>query len=437
MFRQLVTTAASILIVSNAALTLRLQSKGEKGRRLLPPMVTAVGLYLLAVRPRKLRVTVEKLAKLVRQCRKQSLGSATDVARSDTPQILFVTSNGAGLGHISRVSAIAAKLKNSEAITLTLSSAYRALMEINPNIHYFPSQTALGLPTETWGKLYSRQLSLFLEVIEPAAVVFDGTFIYEPLVQTCQRYDIPIIWLRRGCWRSEVARASAQLMRPEVYCDGVLVPGDYGDARVENGRAGVEVLTFPPVVMTAPEEQLERRMAQQELGLNPSAKHVLIQLGAGVINDATSMRSVAIEAVLAEGFNPVLVANPLDKRQLDADSAQVVRAFPMARYFRAFEFGILAAGYNSVQESIALSFPAVFVPNQFTQTDDQVRRAETIAALGVGLSAMDEIELRQSVSRLSDLGERERLTSKTRDMPPAIGAEAIAAWLDTSFGCTS
>lgn len=436
MFRKMVRVAASALILSNVVFTLRLDDGRFKPAMWLPPVATAFGLFALAVRPKKLRILADGLAKSLRQRRRLSRQPAptAKTAKSSNPRVLFVTSNGAGLGHISRVSAIVAKIENLEAITLTLSSAYRSLNDINSNIHYFPSQNTLGLDNDTWGKLFSRQLSLYLEIVEPAVVVFDGTFIYEPLVENCQRYRVPIFWLRRGCWREEVARSSVQLMNPQLYCDGVLVPGDYGDVQVEESHSNFEVLKFPSVVMTAPEDMIEARTAQRELGLELGPKYVLIQLGGGVINDASALRRAAIDAVLAEGYSPVLVANPLDQHPKEVQGAQVVRAFPVAQYFSAFEFAVLAAGYNSVQESISLSLPAVFVPNQFTKTDDQVRRAETVAALGMGLCAMDEAEIRHAVSALANSVVRENIVDKTHAAPPATGAESIAGWLDTKFG---
>lgn len=431
--------AASALILSNVAFTLRLDDGRSKPAMWLPPVATAFGLFALAVRPKKLRILADGLAKSLRQghwLSRQSTPTAK-IAKSNKPRVLFVTSNGAGLGHISRVSAIVTKLENLEAITLTLSSAYRSLNNINPNIHYFPSQNILALDNDTWGKLFSRQLSLYLEIVEPTVVVFDGTFVYEPLVENCQRYKIPIIWLRRGCWREEVARGSAQMMNPQLYCDAVLVPGDYGDTQNEESHGNFEVLTFPSVVMTGPEDQFESRAAQLELGLDLGPKYVLIQLGGGVISDASAMRRAAIDAVLAEGYSPVIVANPLDQHPKEVHGAQVVRAFPVAKYFSAFEFAVLAAGYNSVQESISLSLPAVFVPNQFTKTDDQVRRAETVAAMGMGLCALDEAEISQAISKMANSVVRENIVRKTQGAPPATGADSIAAWLDTNFGSDS
>lgn len=439
MFRKLVRAAALALILTNVVFTLRLDAGRSSGTMLLLPVATAFGLFVLAVRPKRLRLLADGFAKCLRHGHGLSRQPAQTarIAKRSKPRVLFVTSNGAGLGHISRVSAIVAKLENLEAITLTLSTAYRSLITINSNIHYFPSQNTLGLESETWGKLFSRQLSLFLEIAEPTVVVFDGTFIYEPLVENCHRYNIPILWLRRGCWRDEIARGSVQLMKPQLYCDGVLVPGDYGDDQNEELHGDFEVLTFPPVVMTTPEEQIEPRSARLELGLELDTKYVLIQLGGGVINDASALRRAAIDAVLAEGYSPVIVANPLDKHSVEVDGAKVVKAFPVARFFGAFEFAVLAAGYNSVQESIALSLPAVLVPNQFTKTDDQVRRAKTVAAMGMGLCAMDAEEIRRAVSKLSNRNVRENIVSKTQSAPPAIGARSIAAWLDTNFGSDS
>ena len=53
-----------------------------------------------------------------------------------------------------------------------------------------------------------------------------------------------------------------------------------------------------------------------------------------------------------------------------------LRGFPLSQHFRAFDFSIAAAGYNSFHEVINFGLPTIFVPNRHPSMDDQAARAE-------------------------------------------------------------
>ena len=59
-------------------------------------------------------------------------------------------------------------------------------------------------------------------------------------------------------------------------------------------------------------------------------------------------------------------------------------AFPNARHFRAFDFAISAAGYNSFHELLHHGVPTIFVPNDNQQVDDQRARAAWAESRGAG-----------------------------------------------------
>src|SRR5690606_35980609 len=101
-------------------------------------------------------------------------------------------------------------------------------------------------------------------------------------------------------------------------------------------------------------------------------KHVLIQLGAGSIDDIGDIlaRSIADVEALGSEWVPVVVESPISHTATMLPSRiRRVSAYPLSRYYRAFEFVIVAAGYNTVQEVIELGVPALLVPNLETLTD--------------------------------------------------------------------
>src|SRR5699024_355989 len=101
--------------------------------------------------------------------------------------VLFVTSNGAGLGHISRSLAIARQLpagRNFEI--LTLSSAFRRAAALGVTVHYFPSSGASGVSSREWNQHFRAHVFRLLEKTRPRVVVFDGTWVYTALTEVCR-----------------------------------------------------------------------------------------------------------------------------------------------------------------------------------------------------------------------------------------------------------
>jgi UDP-N-acetylglucosamine:LPS N-acetylglucosamine transferase len=91
-----------------------------------------------------------------------------------------------------------------------------------------------------------------------------------------------------------------------------------------------------------------------------------------------------------------------------------LRLFPLAKYFRAFDLCISAAGYNSFHELIGFGVPTIFLANEHPMMDDQAARArfamERDAAMWLVEEAVGEIGcaldliLREDVQRMIRAG---------------------------------
>src|SRR5699024_6134599 len=151
---------------------------------------------------------------------------------------------------------------------------------------------------------------------------------------------------------------------------------------------------------------------------------VLIQLGAGRINSIQSALEDAITAVqsLGDPWLPVVVRNPLSE---DGGTKDIhsISYYPLSRVYRAVEFGVFAAGYKSVQESVEFGLPGIFVPNEFTKTDDQVARASKLANAGLGLCARDSADLRARIVELADPENRQEIALKMAAVSGTNGAK--------------
>src|SRR5688572_7614181 len=121
-------------------------------------------------------------------------------------RVLFVTSNGTGLGHLTRGMAIARRFgAELEPSFLTLSAAAPVVERTGFHVEYFPSHTAAAAEApRRWDRRLRSRLELLLDELDPDVLVFDGAHPYDALVAVLRahRESGPrTIWCRRAMWR--------------------------------------------------------------------------------------------------------------------------------------------------------------------------------------------------------------------------------------------
>src|ERR671923_151153 len=98
-------------------------------------------------------------------------------------RLLFVTSNGTGLGHLTRSMAIARRLSVIEPLFLTFSAAAPVVRELGFPVEYVASYDRPGAGNDlSWTRRVQGRLAEAVQEIRPAVVVFDGTHPYERLL---------------------------------------------------------------------------------------------------------------------------------------------------------------------------------------------------------------------------------------------------------------
>lgn len=352
-----------------------------------------------------------------------------------TPDVLFVTSNGAGLGHLTRLLAVADRMGSGYDIEfLTLSRAYKQVADMGYPIRYFPSAEVANWGTRLWNTAFRSFLQeVFAEAL-PKVVVFDGTVVYEGLVDVCRGHDAPLIWVQRGCWKPEADERYPTRRNAAKVADHVIIPGDYAcDETVDVGE-GVGVTRAGPIVLTREDEMLSAEDARAELGLSHSSRHILFNLGGGNLSDPETHLNALREVVAMslEAVEITMVRSPLAADQEMPPEVNVIQRYPIARYARAFEFVISAAGYNGVQEAAGLRIPTILVPNSATQTDDQVRRAESAAEQGWACNARTAAEVGSRAKELfADSTVLGAMTTRLRELKKPEGAESAALTVQT------
>lgn len=312
-----------------------------------------------------------------------STGSPTAQARARAPgrdRILLMSSNGAGMGHLTRLLAYAAHLPPEvEPYVLSLSQAVPLVGQFGYRYEYLPSHGALGMAPTGWEALFEERLHEVVGRVQPRVVVFDGAHPYRGMDRVRSAYpDTRWVWSRRGMWRP--GRGRDQLAK-SAWFEEVIEPGDLAAASDRGASASAPAYRVDPVTLTGREHLVEREVARGELGLPADGLLGLIALGAGNIND-TSTQVGAAAAVLRAAGCAVAVTDVAIAETTSATDVHLVRAYPLAPYFSAFDIVISAAGYNSFHELLRLGVPSVFIPNADTATDDQVARATHAAQQG-------------------------------------------------------
>lgn len=347
-------------------------------------------------------------------------------------RVLMVTSNGAGLGHLTRCLALASEFPGDwDVDILTLSTGWRKVSPGRARLHYFPSREHLGLPQHEWHRRFARAFAQKLEDSTPDVIFFDGTAVYRAIHEAARQRLIPFIWIVRGGWKPGIE--NEQTKQPERIADGLLLPGDYaiGPETAPVATDVLPTLRTPPLVYLP--HLLSGAEARRELALPEGKRYVLIQLGAGNVDDIGEKLSTAVAAVDALGPNwqPVVVDSPISTSATELPQRVArISAYPLSKFYRAFEFVVVAAGYNTVQEVIALGVPALMVPNLETLTDDQRRRAETAADRGLAFVAATVDEIGPGVAKLADPVQRSRVARVLAEVAVEPGAAGVADWVE-------
>ena len=97
--------------------------------------------------------------------------------------VLFVSSNGTGMGHLARLTAMARRSGDGvRPQFLSMSRAVPVVAAEGFPWEYVPSRDDLGIGPRRWNRQFQRRLTRVLLRDRPAAVVFDGTFPYDGLL---------------------------------------------------------------------------------------------------------------------------------------------------------------------------------------------------------------------------------------------------------------
>ncbi|TCF96631.1 glycosyl transferase [Paraburkholderia strydomiana] len=355
--------------------------------------------------------------------------AGNEASGSQLPCVLFFNVNGSGMGHLNRCLSYARRLRGrARAVFFSLASAIEIIEEMGFEADYFVSPYWSTSNTFAWNSELAVRFGIMLERVRPDVIVFDGTWPFQGFLVACEAFGSPaLVWSNRGLLKEY----SKKVPVDESRFDLMIQPGELGagegGSSLEGG--GTRALV-PPVCLLEDDELLDRAAARQALALPEDGSYVLFALGPGNLKDVTGIGHGLIRQFEVAGFKVVWVRAPISVRDVELPPGVMpLTVYPLARYLRAFDAFVGAAGYNTCCELVQAGVPALLVPN--TQlADDQLRRAHMVAkAMPAVVSACEtDAERETAVGMLLDMLNigQERRTSILMN-GASIAAEKILA----------
>ena len=337
--------------------------------------------------------------------------------------ILLVTSNGTGMGHLTRQAAVALSMHPSNQATIfSLSPGLPLVSELGIRCEYCPSYDRPWIASGQWNSYLYDRLTAVAEETGSEAILFDGVFPYGGIANAAWRLrEVAFVWLRRGMWKDTNLRA---LKKRHIF-DLVIEPGDLASEDDTGPTSRIrDSVHVGPISILEPLGMLPRAEARSRLGLPTEGPVALVTLGSGMLGDVAGPGGMVVKTLLDKtgDWHVAVTKSPVAVNEIPVGQAkrltQLSGVYPLATYLSAFDMAVSSAGYNAVHELTPAGVPSLLVANTSTQTDDQVTRALSLERQGLALATVDndlesvEMKLHEMVrdNRRDELGRKSRET---------------------------
>lgn len=351
------------------------------------------------------------------------------------PRILFYAVNGLGLGHVTRLLAIARALRRqapaAEILFVTSSEA--------DGVIYREGFAAVKLPSKTIRETCGLRKSTYLKMAQ--SVTWNAIGAFDPDVLVVDTYPsgsfeelIPVLrWRQKNVFvfreqRPDSFQAGLLAAALPLY-DLLVVPHDDA-AQVGPLPEPAKARAVGPILIRERAELLDRAAARAALGLPADGLLFYGSFGGGGDPEAVRALELTARAVAGlPGAHLAVGAGPLLRAEMPPGPGLTVLSgrYPMLDVLPAFDAAIAAAGYNTVHELLFAGVPSTLVP--FPRVlDDQEKRARELADAGACLlcDPLTERGLAEQVARLADPPTRRGLAERARRAVKRNGAAAAA-----------
>lgn len=352
------------------------------------------------------------------------------------PTIILATSNGIGMGHLARATAVALEMRDiANPIIVSVAGGIAELPAATGiPCEYIPGKSRGWMKRNLWDSYLQSRLIAIADETGAAAISFDGVVPYPGFIATkLINPHLKLIWVRRGLWQRNALRFALPFQSRLV--DFIIEPGDLARGADHGPTAHrKDAQLTSPVSLFNANRAKSRFDARSILDLDQAKPAVLVQLGTGDSDMNQKMRAALAGLIGWKDLQIVLTKHPVDERGISLVpkglTVSVVRYFPLADLLHAFDGAIAATGYNSVHELLPAQIPTVFISN-IRGTDDQEARARWCHENGYALRAnhADVEDITQTVAQLIDDSVRERLQNKCAAIGNISGGAEIAKLL--------
>ena len=346
---------------------------------------------------------------------------------------LFLTSNGVGMGHLTRALAVARRLPDDvEPVVVSMSKAFGISAGLGIECDYIPFHRSIGMDRGDWQIALEDEVSELIGYHQPQVFAFDGNVPYSGMLRALDRYPaLWKVWFRRSMWSPGVGKSHIER---EVAFDAVIEPGEIAGSLDEGLTRSFRAKTVEvaPIRFLHDYEAYSREEARSLLGIGADDIAVLLQLGSENNFSFSGIRAQILERLLPKGIKVVnaewLIRNEETPSQVGLIN---LRDFPISKYLDAFDFAISAAGYNTFHENLHAGLPTIFVANENPEQDEQWRRAHFAELRGMALAArtFDPHGLMSAINRLMDENERISIRDACQKEKRENGAAEAARFL--------
>ncbi|MBI3328006.1 MAG: UDP-glucosyltransferase [Nitrospinae bacterium] len=351
------------------------------------------------------------------------------------PRILCYAVDGLGLGHLTRVLAIARQLRslapNAEIIFLTSneaaafclregfaafkvpSHAARETGRLRPSLH------AKLVQSVTWSLVASFDPHLLLVDSFPAGALQEIL----PLL----RWSMARVFIYRERQKDTAADPYFQNLLTHYHL--AIIPHQPGELDLPLPE-GLGACAVGPILLRDRGDALPRDVARRSLvGEDDGRQLCYVNFGGG--GDKAAREALATTlSVLAHhpDIRPVVAPGPLGEEIVVIPSGGLVaRIYPIAPYFTGIDFAISAAGYNSHAELLHFGVPTAFLPFDKGIDDQLARVARTVAAgAGLAVRSLASDELKAALAQLRDSACQRGLSESGQRLVSTNGARLAA-----------
>jgi len=359
-----------------------------------------------------------------------------------TLRVVNYAVNGAGVGHLTRLTAISRWLRRyANALDLKLEIWFLTSSEADSLLFHerfasfkLPSKTSVSeteIDKTAYLALAKQWVWHSLGLLRPDLFVVDsfprGSFgELLPALDLCKKRA----FIFRPMKSSFAERAEFQAMLP-LY-DRILVPETDTPVPVPDA-VRTRVSHVGPVLARERVELLPRETARKHLGVSPDRLAIYVSAGGG--GDPTAVAQ--LEATLAAlsddpSLHLVVGAGPLYRgRQIPGERVTWLSGLGVSELMSGLDLAICAAGYNTFGELMQAGVPAVFLPQEKIADEQDARAGRAVAAGAATFLPQGPVSqtLPALVSAWRNPSVREKASAAARSLMPRNGARVAAAEL--------